>query len=369
MKLIYLFLSFILISNIIIAKEKSYSLEVIADNLDHPWSAVSLPNGDILVTELPGNIKLIPADGTEIISIKNVPKVLYAGQGGLSDIALHPEYNKNGWIYFSYSYYSNEQTKSNTLFVDRAKITNNSLVDRENIFKAKADRKPPVHFGAKLLFLKDHSLLITSGDGFDYREQAQKLDNHFGKIVRVLDDGKIPQDNPFVNTPNALPDIWAYGVRNPQGLYVNKKQEVFENEHGPRGGDELNIINPGLNYGWPAITYGIDYSGAKISPFQEKEGMEQPLHYWDPSIAPSGMIIYEKDLFPIWKNKVFISSLVFSDVRMLTLDNDYKVIKEDILFEEIGKRIRNVLTLPSGEILLITDKKNGQLIKVKKIQI
>ena len=366
MKFFQFFISLIFFSSTFLAEKDIYELEVIAENLDHPWSAVSLPSGDILVTELPGNIKLISLEQSKVINIKNVPEVLFAGQGGLSDITIHPDYNQNGWIYFSYSAYSNNNSDSNTLFVDRARIKNNSLIDLENIFKAKADRKAPVHFGAKLLFLKDKSLLITSGDGFDFRELAQSLDNHFGKIIRVLDDGQIPEDNPFFDDPDALSDIWAYGVRNPQGIYLDQNDIVFENEHGPRGGDELNIIEPGLNYGWPAITYGIDYIGALISPFTEKSGMEQPMHYWTPSIAPSGMTIYEKNLFPEWKDKIFISSLVFSDVRMLTLNEKNIVIEEKKLFKEIGKRIRNVLTLPSGELLLITDKKNGQLIKVKR---
>jgi|TARA_B110000305_G_scaffold241125_1_gene313947 glucose/arabinose dehydrogenase len=366
MKSFKIFFSLIFLSTISLAENNIYELEVIADNLDHPWSAVSLPSGDILVTELPGNIKLISLDGSKIINIKNIPEVLFAGQGGLSDITIHPDYNQNGWIYFSYSAYSDDNRELNTLFVDRARIINNSLVDIENIFKADAERRAPVHFGAKLLFLKDRSLLITSGDGFDYRELAQKLDNHFGKIIRVLDDGQIPKDNPFFNRSDALPDIWAYGIRNPQGIYLDQNDVVFENEHGPRGGDELNIIKPGINYGWPAITYGIDYIGALISPFTEKSGMEQPIHYWTPSIAPSGMTIYEKDLFPEWKNKIFVSSLVFSDVRMLSLNKENLITKEQILFKEIGKRIRNVLTLPSGELLLITDKENGQLIRVKR---
>jgi glucose/arabinose dehydrogenase len=374
-----LFLWFIFFSGSFLAEKNFYELEIIADDLDHPWSAVELPSGEILFTEMPGNIKLISSDGSKITNIENAPMVLFAGQGGLSDITLHPDFSANGWIYFSYSSFSgtvknfsndyissSARKKPNTLYVDRAKIINNRLVERENIFKAKADRRAPVHFGAKLLFLNDKSLLITSGDGFDFREEAQQLDNHFGKIIRILDDGGIPEDNPFVNRPNALHDIWAYGVRNPQGIFLDKNGLVFENEHGPRGGDELNIIKPGNNYGWPAITYGIDYVGSLISPFKKKEGMQQPVYYWTPSIAPSGMTIYEKDLFPQWKNKILISSLVFNNVRAISIDSDNRFVKEDILFGEIDQRIRNILTLSSGELLIITDKENGQIIKVKK---
>ena len=201
----------------------------------------------------------------------------------------------------------------------------------------------------------------------DSREAAQSLDNHFGKVLRINDDGSIPLDNPFIKTPGALPEIWSFGIRNPQGIFQIKDGTIFENEHGPRGGDELNILKPGINYGWPAITHGIDYSGALISPFKEKEGMEQPLYYWTPSIAPSGMIVYEEDLFSEWKNNIFVSNLVYKDVRMLSLDENKEVINEKILFKEVGKRIRNIITLSNGELVLITDKKDGQLIKVKKI--
>lgn len=347
--------------------ENQYKLEVFVDGLDHPWSLAELPNGEFLLTELPGNLKLISKDGSKITQIKNIPKVLFRGQGGLSDIVLHPDYPENGWIYFSYSKYVDENRDLNTLFVDRAKLKDFRLVDIENIFIAKANRKAPAHFGAKLLFLKDGTLIITSGDGFDYREQAQSLDNHFGKILRINDDGSIPADNPYVNSPNVLPEIWSFGNRNPQGIFQDKDGVIYENEHGPKGGDELNILEPGRNYGWPAITHGIDYSGALISPFKEKKGMEQPLYFWTPSIAPSGMTIYEKNLFSNWTDKIFISNLVDKNIRMLTLDENKNVIKEEKLFSEIGKRIRNVITLSSGELMVITDKANAELIKVKKL--
>ena len=347
--------------------ERNYDLEILVDGLDHPWSLAELPSGEYLLTELPGNLKLISKDGSKITQISNVPKVLFRGQGGLSDIVLHPEYKKNGWIYFSYSAFIDEKKKLNTLFVDRAKIENFKLTAIENIFQAKAERNAPAHFGAKLFFLDDGTLMITSGDGFDFRESAQFLDNHFGKVLRINDDGSIPEDNPFVNVSGALPEIWSYGIRNPQGIFQDKDGLVYENEHGPRGGDELNILKPGLNYGWPAITHGIDYSGALISPFKEKEGMEQPIYYWTPSIAPSGMTIYEKDLFPEWKDKIFISNLVYQDVRLLELNENKEVISEEILFKEVGKRIRNIITLSNGELMIITDKKDGQLIKVNKI--
>ena len=364
MKFFKIFFIPIFTLSINILAEKNYDLEVLVDGLDHPWSLVELSSGEFLLTELPGNLKLISKNGSKITEISNVPEVLFRGQGGLSGIILHPDYADNGWIYISFSALLDDD--QNTLFVDRVKI-NFKLTKIENIFQAKANRNAPAHFGAKLFFINDGTLMITSGDGFDFRESAQFLDNHFGKVLRINDDGSIPEDNPFLNVPGALPEIWSYGIRNPQGIFQDKDGIVYENEHGPRGGDELNILKPGLNYGWPAITHGIDYSGALISPFKEKEGMEQPIYYWTPSIAPSGMTIYEKDLFPEWKDKIFISNLVYQDVRLLELNDKNEVISEEILFEEIGKRIRNIITLANGELMIITDKKNGQLIKVKKI--
>ena len=351
-----LFLLILLSSNLF----SYYKLETVIDNLDYPWGLAFISENTILVTELPGKIKKIDLEKGEIIEIDNVPNVLFRGQGGLSGIILHPDYADNGWIYISYSALLDDG--QNTLFVDRIKIKNNSIFDRKNVFKAKAFRSPPVHYGAKMAFLEDKTLLITSGDGFDYRELAQNLDNHFGKIIRIKDDGEIPSDNPFFGTSN-LEDIYSYGHRNMQGLVVLKDGRIIEHEHGPRGGDEINLIKPGNNYGWPAITYGIDYSGALISPFKKMDGMEQPLFYWTPSIAPSGMMFYEGDKFPKWKNSLFISALVPGDVRRIEFSESGNL-KEEILFSELKSRIRNIIESPSGDIYFITDKANAKLFKV-----
>ncbi|MFL2780224.1 MAG: PQQ-dependent sugar dehydrogenase [Gammaproteobacteria bacterium] len=337
-----------------------YKLDTLIDDLNYPWGMTFISENTLLITELPGKIKRINLKTYEVTEIKNVKKVLFRGQGGLSGITLHPQYEENGWIYISYS--ASNETGENTLFVDRIKIENDYVSKQENIFKASALRTPPVHFGAKMAFLKDNSLLITSGDGFDYRESAQKLDNHFGKIIRIKDNGDIPSDNPFFYTLG-LKDIFSYGHRNMQGLVVLSDGTIVEHEHGPRGGDEINFIRPGKNYGWPAITYGIDYSGALISPFKKMEGMEQPIHYWTPSIAPSGMMFYEGDKFPLWKNSFFISALVPGDVRRIKISKDNEI-TEEILFSELNARIRNIIESPKGEIYLITDKSNAKLIKV-----
>tara|TARA_Y100000816_G_scaffold104119_1_gene72611 strand:- start:1119 stop:2249 length:1131 start_codon:yes stop_codon:yes gene_type:complete len=369
-KSIFLFIFVVFAGNSYSTDKESYTLETFFSGLDEGWGIVELPSGDFLVTELAGKIRIIKKDGSDG-GIVDIPEVYsggrtnsaVGGQGGLSDLALHPDYESNGWVYFSYSDYVDDSKTQTSLFVDRAKIINNRLEERESIFIADAKRRAPVHFGAKLMFLEDNSLLITSGDGFDYRELAQTLDNHFGKIVRVNDDGSIPINNPFFYEKGALKDIWAYGIRNPQGIATGPNNIIFYHEHGPRGGDELNILEKGKNYGWPAITYGVDYVGSLISPFTEKPGMEQPIYYWTPSIAPSSMIYYSGNKFKHWKDKIFITGLVPGDVRLITLDGK-KVTNEEILFKEIRKRIRNIIQLKDGNLMIVTDKRNGKLIKV-----
>ena len=278
----------------------NYKFETVLDDLDDAWSFVFLSEDRVLFTEMSGKLKIAYLSNKFINEIDGTPLVQYSGQGGLSDLALDPDFESNNTIYLSYS--AKDQNKSTTLFLISAELNGNSLENSKVIFQAKAPRRSPMHLGAKIAFLNDGTLLLTSGDGFDHREKAQTLDNHFGKIIRINKDGSIPKDNPFLDVKGALPEIYTYGHRNMQGILVTKSGEVYEHEHGPRGGDEMNRIEPSLNYGWPAITYGIDYSGAVISPFTEKEGMEQPLLYWVPSIAPSDMIYYEDDTYPELEN-------------------------------------------------------------------
>ena len=276
---------------------------------------------------------------------------------------LRETFKQSSWgskIFSIFDMYKKDNKKI-TLYLSSAELKNNELVNRKVIFEANAYRRSPAHMGAKIAFLNDGTLLLTSGDGYDHREKAQRLDNHFGKIIRINRDGSIPQDNPFISDPNALSDIYSYGHRNMQGLVVTSSGLIFEHEHGPKGGDELNIIKPSLNYGWPAITYGIDYSGAVISPFTEKEGMEQPLFYWIPSIAPSDMIFYEKDLYPELKNNFLITALVSKDVKQIN-KNDLKIQKS--LFSDLNSRLRNIQDSPKGYIYILTDGSNNKLIKV-----
>ena len=338
----------------------SYQFETVLDNLDDAWSFVFLSEDRILYTEMPGKLKIASLSDKTIVNIDNVPSVQYSGQGGLSEVALDPEFESNQKIYLSYS--SKDKNGKSTLFLSSAELRDNALVNSKVIFKANAPRRSPVHLGAKIAFLKDGTILLASGDGFDYREQAQTLDNHFGKIIRINNDGSIPEDNPFINVENALPEIYSYGHRNMQGLLVTRSGKVYEHEHGPRGGDEMNLVEPSLNYGWPAITYGIDYSGAVISPFTEKEGMEQPLLHWTPSIAPSDMIFYEGNVYPELKDSFLVTALVSKDVKKVTFKNG--IDSQETLFSELDIRLRNIQASPGGIIYLLTDGPNGKLIKV-----
>ena len=350
-------LAIIFLSNTLYA---DYRYETVLSNLNDAWSLVFLNENTILYTELPGNLKVANLLDKSITDISNTPKVHYASQGGLSEVILDPDFKLNNKIYLSYSA-KNKNNKS-TLFLSSAELKNDSLVNKKVIFEAIAPRRTSVHLGAKIAFMKDGTLLLNSGDGFDHREKAQYLDNHFGKIIRINTDGTVPQDNPFVNTAGALPEIYSYGHRNMQGLIVTSSGDIYENEHGPKGGDEMNLIKPSLNYGWPAITYGIDYSGAVISPFTEKEGMEQPLLHWTPSIAPSDMVYYEDNLYPEFTGSFLVTALVSKDVKKVTFDNGSD--NQESLFSDLNQRLRNIEISPAGFIYLLTDGPDGKLIKV-----
>ena len=344
------------------SNDDAFEVETLADGLDYPWAVTFISDHEMLVTELSGNLRRVSNGALNPTPIAGVPEVLFAGQGGLSDVILDPSFADNGLLYLSFSAPAVDQPKLNQLNVIQARLEGNVLVDHRTIFKSDPPRRTAAHYGARLAFLADGTLLITSGDGFNYREQAQALDNHFGKILRINTDGSIPQDNPFTKTPGALPEIWSYGHRNLQGLVIADDGTVYEHEHGPQGGDELNRVLPGKNYGWPAITYGVDYSGAMISPFTEQPGMEQPLKYWDPSIAPSGMTLYTGAMFPHWQGNLFIAALVPGDVRRIEI-KDNKIIKEEILFSEFG-RIRDIVAAPDGSLIIATDGDKGKLIRV-----
>jgi len=331
-----------------------YRLETFASDLSLPWSIAFLPDRSVLVTELGGQLKYFNASGGTGATISNVPEVYFAGQGGMFDVLPHPDFERNGLIYLSYA---QGRPKNNGTAVARGRLVDRRLEDLEVIFRNQPRKDTPVHYGGRMVFLADGTLLLTTGDGFDYREAAQDVSSGLGKLIRMNDDGTPAHGNPFSESPY----VYSYGHRNSQGLAVSRSGVIWLHEHGPRGGDELNRIEPGMNYGWPAITFGVDYSGAVISPYTEWEGMEQPEHYWVPSIAPSGLTIYEGDLFPKWKGDLFVGALVDKEVRRLDLSGG-KVIAEEALFSEIAARIRDVRTGPDGALYILTPDKVLQVV-------
>jgi glucose/arabinose dehydrogenase len=314
----------------------------------------------MLVTERSGQLRRISNGQLQPESIGNLPEIYVAGQGGLLDIILDPEFSTNHRLYLSFS----SGTKAaNTMQVISARLDGNKLEDINSIFTATPLKDTPHHFGGRLALMPDQTLLITVGEGFDFREKAQFLDNHFGKLIRINKDGSIPSDNPFVGRDGALPEIWTYGHRNPQGLLVSVDGTVWLHEHGPRGGDELNHIKPGQNYGWPAITHGMDYSGAYVSPYTEARGMQQPVVYWLPSIAPAGFCEYLGDAFPQWRGNLFVAALAEKSVRRLVMENGM-VRSQQIMFTELGQRIREVQQGPDGFLYLLTDSEEGEILRV-----
>jgi len=324
-----------------------YQIQTVATGLDFPWNITFLPNGDRLVTELGGQLRRISPDNTVGPPIAGVPPVYRMSQGGLFDVLPDPDFAANQVLYLSFA---GGDKASNATTVARARLTGNTLEELTVLFSASPKKTTEVHYGGRLAWLPDGTLLLTTGDGWEYREAAQSTDNHFGKTIRMNKDGSPARGNPFADAPY----VWTLGHRNPQGLAVSRGGVVYSHEHGPRGGDEVNILVPAKNYGWPAVTYGIDYNGAYVSPFTEAPGMQQPIHVWVPSIAPSGLMIYEGELFPEWQGDLFVSALVDNEVRRLDL-KDGQVVAEEALFSEIATRLREIRQAPDGSIYLLTD--------------
>ncbi|MBU2919873.1 PQQ-dependent sugar dehydrogenase [Winogradskyella psychrotolerans] len=351
MNLRHLFISLILTTTIACAQDKNpinnkNSHEVVVSDLNNPWGFTFLPDNSILITEKSGELILFK-DGKKT-AISGLPEIYVRGQGGLLDIILHPDYTTNGWIYFSYASPKGEGSGGNTS-IARAKLKNNSLSDLQILYKAQPNTTKGQHFGSRLVFDKNGYLFFSIGDRGSRDENPQDITKDCGKIYRLNADGTIPEDNPFTNTNNAKKAIYSYGHRNPQGMTLHPKTgAVWTHEHGPRGGDEINIIASGKNYGWPIISYGINYSGTKFTEISKKEGMEQPLHYWDPSIAPSGMAFINSDKYGDWNGNLLIGSLKFQYLDMCTL-KDNKVIKEERLLDGLG-RIRSIKQGPDGYI-------------------
>lgn len=349
-----------LASSTLFAQTQTYKIETVVEGLDSPWSLAILPGGDLLITELGGTLRKVSNGKLLESSISGVPPVYYAGQGGLMDVVADRNFARNQRIYLSFAH---GDKSGNATRMISARLDDMQLQDIEILFTAQPLKKTPHHYSARIAQLKDGSLLMGVGDGFNYREQAQKLDNHLGKVIRITPDGKAPADNPWAEDPQALPEIWSRGHRNMQAILVTPDGTVFANEHGPQGGDEINIIEAGRNYGWPVITYGIDYSGARISPYTEYAGMEQPLVDWTPSIAPAGMTYYTGSQFPQWQNSLFTVSLAEGSVRRTVVEQG-KLISDERVFPELTERMRDIRTGPDGALYILTDGANGKLLRI-----
>jgi glucose/arabinose dehydrogenase len=348
--------------------------DVVAVGLEHPWAVAFLPQGRFLVTERPGRMRVIEADGRVDPPIAGVPRVAVGGQGGLLDLVLDSDFARNRTLYFCFVEPAATGAASG-IALARARLSEDRtrLDDLRVIFRAKPKVVGTLNLGCRVVEggrdgRSDGTLFLTIGDRFSYMHDAQTLDNDLGKIARVAKDGSIPQDNPFVGRPGALPEIWSYGHRNPQGLAYAPDGTLWEHEHGPQGGDEINLIAPGRNYGWPVITYGEQYGGGKIGEgITAKAGMEQPLHYWTPSIAPSGMTFLTSDRYGSgWRGNLFIGSLKFRYLDRIELSEPFKgrVVREHRLLTPLDERIRDVRQGPDGLLYLLTDNENGRLIRL-----
>jgi len=356
------------------------TVETIAGGLEYPWSFAFLPDGRMLVTEKPGRLRVVAADGVLSDPVRGVPEVLWSGQGGLLDVALSPDFEADRQVYLTWSA---GEADDNTLYLGRGQLEAGALAGFEILFEATPNRRSNVHYGGRIAFLPgaitDHrpdrqayrpaTLILGIGDGFDFREQAQNSATHFGSFVRLTLDGE-PMPSPF---EGAAPGVFSVGHRNPQAVvYDASTGTLYSNEHGPRGGDEINILVEGRNYGWPISSHGVDYTGALVTPFASYDGMAEPLHVWTPSIAPAGMAIYRGGMFSEWDGDLLVAALVPGDadtpsghVRRVDLDGG-RVDGEEILFGEIEARIRDVRVARDGAIWLLTDEAEGRLIRVSR---
>ncbi len=331
--------------------------------LEHPWGLAVLPDGRMLVTERAGRLRLVGRDGKLSPPLRGLPAVHASGQGGLLDVVLDPAFAQNRTIYLSFSDRGENGTSGTA--VASARLGDAGLDNVRVIYRQQPKVKGSGHYGSRIVFRRDGTLFITQGDRMSYSEQAQDLASGLGKVVRINRDGSIPKDNPFISRKGARPEIWSYGHRNVQAATLHPQTgALWTVEHGARGGDELNHPEAGKNYGWPVITYGIEYSGRKIGEgITAKAGMEQPVYYWDPVIAPSGMIVYTGDKYPAWKNSIFVGSLAPGALVRLTLLNG-RVAKEERYLGELDERIRDVEQGTDGLIYVITDSPNGKILRI-----
>lgn len=351
-------------SQTFVSERYEFRLTTLASGLAYPWALAFLPNGDMLISERAGRLRMLRDGKLDPSPIPGGPDVVLGGQGGLLDIALHPRFAETHLVYLSYS---GAGAGGSGTEVARGRLVEDRLVDLKTILVVQPKSPGVRHYGSRLLFGRDGRLYVTTGERGD-RNRAQDLGDLAGKVLRISDDGAIPSDNPFIGRPDARPEIFSYGNRNPQGLAMHPETgQIWEVEHGPKGGDELNILSAGANYGWPVITYGRSYGGQPIGEGTAKAGMEQPIKYWTPSISPSGMVFYTGDDFPDWRGNLFVGALSGRALVRLELDGK-TVLHEERLLKGLRKRIRDVRQGPDGRLYLLTDEPNGALLRVDPIQ-
>ena len=345
--------------------QPSPKAQTVASGLQHPWAVAFLPDGRFLVTERPGRLRVVSADGQVQPAVQGLPEVAAGGQGGLLDVITDSAFASNRTIYFCFSEPGKGTTNSTALARARLSQDARRLEDVKVIFSQQPKFSSTAHFGCRIVERPDGTLFLTLGDRFSRRDDAQTLDNHHGKVVRVAKDGAIPKDNPFVGKAGALPEIWSYGHRNSQGATLAPDGSLWTHEHGARGGDEINRPQAGKNYGWPQVSFGVNYDGSKIgSGDSAAPGLEPPLHHWTPSIAPSGMAFLTSDRYgAAWKGNLFVGSLKFQYLDRIEL-KDGQVVAEHKLLEDLGQRIRDVRQGPDGLLYVLTDNANGRLIRL-----
>lgn len=344
------------------SEEHRYRVVTVASGLEHPWGMAFLPNDDILITERPGRLRIVREGRLLQDPVAGVPRVSARGQGGLLDVALHPDFAANRLIYLSYS--KPGPDGRTTTAIARGRLDGGQLSAVEDVFVADAWSRPGTHYGSRIVFDRDGMMYVTVGDR-GQMERAQDPGDHAGTTIRLHDDGRVPSDNPFVGRADALPEVYTYGNRNPQGMVLHPQTgEIWQNEHGARGGDEINWIRSGLNYGWPAITHGVNYSGAPITPDTARAGMEQPVLHWTPSIAPSGMAVYTGERFPGWRGNFFVGALANRHLRRVVMEGTRPAHQERLLVN-VGQRIRDVRDGPDGYLYVLTDESNGALLRIE----
>lgn len=340
------------------------TVETVASGLANPWAIAFLPDGRMLVTERAGRLRIVAKGGNLSPPVAGLPEIFARGQGGLHDVIIDRDFAKNRTIYFCFAMPVSGGAQT---ALARAQLDDGNPPRIESVKVIFRQDGPPSsgnHFGCRIVQARDGNLFLTTGDHFRYRDEAQNLGNHLGKVIRITTDGGVPPGNPFVKRAGAKPEIWSYGHRNMQGAALNPQSgKLWTHEHGARGGDEINIPEAGKNYGWPVITWGIDYSGAKIGVGTHQDGMEQPLKYWVPSIAPSGMAFYTGDLFPKWRGSLFVGALAGQMLVRLDVDGE-KVGNEERLLQNLRERIRDVRQGPDGALYLATDNSNGRILRV-----